>query len=364
MAETHSHPVAFMSYVRMDDQHENGRLTEFCQRLAGEVRMQTGDKFHIFQDRNDIAWGQQWQARIDGALDACTFLIPVLTPGFLKRQKCREELERFLDREEALGRNDLVLPLYYVECSAISDEVKRKTDPLAEALASRQFTDWRELRFEPLTSVSACKELANMARQIAQALERAQPTATPPQTTADKTSVAPDETGSLIPEEETSDLSTEAPRGPSPKTEIPTLVVDALHRGHYSTIGEAIKAAKPGHRLLVRPGLYREGLVIDKPLEIIGDGAPGEVVIEALSKCVLYFQAAMGRVANVTLRQAGGDWYAVDIAQGRLDLEDCDITSQGKSCVAIHDGADRQCKFSSVNFLRRCRRDVRVRLSS
>ena len=23
-------PVAFLSYVRLDDQHENGRLSEFC----------------------------------------------------------------------------------------------------------------------------------------------------------------------------------------------------------------------------------------------------------------------------------------------------------------------------------------------
>jgi hypothetical protein len=32
------------------------------------------------------------------------------------------------------------------------------------------------------------------------------------------------------------------------------------------------KAARPGDRILVRPGLYQEGLMIDKPLEIIGEG--------------------------------------------------------------------------------------------
>ena len=34
-------PMAFLSYVRLDDQHENGRLSEFAQRLSGEVRLQT-----------------------------------------------------------------------------------------------------------------------------------------------------------------------------------------------------------------------------------------------------------------------------------------------------------------------------------
>src|SRR5262245_27655205 len=102
-------PVAFMSYVRFDDEHENGRLTEFCKRLSGEVRVQMGEKFQIFQDRNDITWGQQWQERIDESLDAVTFLIPILTPGFFKSVACRAELERFLQREKRLKRNDLIL---------------------------------------------------------------------------------------------------------------------------------------------------------------------------------------------------------------------------------------------------------------
>jgi hypothetical protein len=54
--------AAFMSYVRMDDQHENRRLTELCSRLAGEVRMQLGQELLIFQDRNDISWGGAMEA--------------------------------------------------------------------------------------------------------------------------------------------------------------------------------------------------------------------------------------------------------------------------------------------------------------
>ena len=128
-----------------------------------------------------------------------------------------------------------------------------------------------------------------------------------------------------------------APSGPSPKTEPPTHVVDALHRGgDFSTITAAVEAARPGDRILVRPGLYREGLVIDKTLEIIGEGKRDDVVIEAKGKNVLMFQTTMGRVANLTMRQmGGGKWYAVDITQGRLDLEDCDITSKSLACVAV-----------------------------
>lgn len=150
-------PVAFLSYVRADDQHENGRLSEFCQRLSGEVRLQTGEVFGIFQDRNDIRWGEQWQQRIDDSLDAVTFLIPILTPGFFRSPPCRAEFERFLDRENRLGRRDLILPVYYVNCPILNDEARREADLLAKTIAERQYADWRELRFEPFTSPRSAK---------------------------------------------------------------------------------------------------------------------------------------------------------------------------------------------------------------
>jgi cobaltochelatase CobT len=54
-------PAAFFSYVRSDDTHDLGRISELRQNLEGEVKMQTGHAFHIFQDRNDISWGEQWK---------------------------------------------------------------------------------------------------------------------------------------------------------------------------------------------------------------------------------------------------------------------------------------------------------------
>jgi cobaltochelatase CobT len=73
-------PIAFLSYVRSDDQHDGGRITRFRERLEGEVKMQTGRPFAIFQDRNDIQWGQEWEERIAQSLADVTFLIPIVTP--------------------------------------------------------------------------------------------------------------------------------------------------------------------------------------------------------------------------------------------------------------------------------------------
>jgi F-box protein 11 len=98
-----SQPAAFMSYARVDDEYEDGLVSQLRQRLSGAVRAQTGEVFPIFQDREDIQWGQHWRQRIEEALDAVSLLIPIMTPSFFKSSACREEVTRFLEREEQLG---------------------------------------------------------------------------------------------------------------------------------------------------------------------------------------------------------------------------------------------------------------------
>src|SRR5437764_11340556 len=107
--------AGFLSYVREDDQYEQGRITEISKLLSGAVRMQSGELFPIIQDI-DIDWGEQWMERIEKSIDSVTFLIPIITPGFFKSDVCRSELLQFLDREKKLNRNDLILPVYYVDC--------------------------------------------------------------------------------------------------------------------------------------------------------------------------------------------------------------------------------------------------------
>ncbi len=337
-----------MSYVRFDDEHENGRLTEFCKRLSGEVRLQTGEAFHIFQDRNDIAWGQQWEQRIGDSIDVVTFLIPIITPGFLKSRPCRAEWERFIEREKRFRRNDLILPVYYVNCPILHDEARWQTDSIAKVIAGRQYADWRELRFEPFTSPAVGKTIARMATQVVEALEREKPEQ--PAVVATSKQASPGDLPIEMPGREPARQSAEVARGPALKTEPPTLVVDALNRGHYLTVTDALSAAKPGDRILVRPGLYKEGIVIDKPVEIIGDGELGDVVIEATGKNTVLFKANMGRIANLALRQSGGgNWFCIDIGQGRLDIEGCDISSQSAACVGIHGGADPRLRRNRIH---------------
>lgn len=130
-----------------------------------------------------------------------------------------------------------------------------------------------------------------------------------------------------------------------------SLVVSSDGRGDYASINEALKHAAPGSRLVVRPGVYDEAVTIDKEIEIVGDGPVEQIVLKSdRASCVL-MRAARARVAGLTLRgEAGGDegFFTVEIAGGRLLLEDCDITSRTLSCVAVHGDATEP-------LIRRCR---------
>jgi len=276
-------PAAFMSYVRLDDEHDNGQLTKFRERLSAEVRVQTGEGFSIFQDRNDIAWGQAWQERIDEALDAVTLLIVIITPSFFRSPACRKEVERFLERERKLARQDLILPVYYVSTLELDDPKRRDADELARVLAGRQFVDWRELRFEPFSAPVVRKAMAQLAARMRDTFWRLPAV---PSRQSDEAVREAEKPSELIVVPSAAKVTA--------KIDPPTHIVDPNQLGDFVTVGAAIKAAQSGDRILVRPGLYQEGLVIDKPLEILGDGATSDIEIRARSADAVLFTANIG----------------------------------------------------------------------
>ena len=114
--------------------------------------MHTGGELTVIQDRNDPLWIQAWQDRVENSIDAVTFLIAVVTPRFFLNADCRNELQRFFDREQELKREDLVLPVYYVTCPLLEDQERLAGDELARRIVTRSPVDWREVRFESIDS--------------------------------------------------------------------------------------------------------------------------------------------------------------------------------------------------------------------
>jgi hypothetical protein len=142
-----------------------------------------------------------------------------------------------------------------------------------------------------------------------------------------------------------------------------SVVVSANGSGDFASIGEAIGNVAPDTRLIIRPGIYNESVVVDKNVEIIGDGSAENIIIESANSSCVQMRADKAIVRNLTLRGSGARYgkafFAVGISRGALVLEDCDISSDSLSCVAvqgvdanptvkncrIHDGADSGVYF-------------------
>jgi parallel beta-helix repeat protein len=333
--------IGFMSYARMDDEDEqqgaSSRLSRFREALATEVERLSGTPFVIFQDRTDISWGASWRKRITESLDQATFFFPIITPRYFDSPPCRGELEQFLIRERALGRDNLILAIYYETFDPLYDPRRQAIDPLIRAVAERQLDDWRELRHEPSSTPAVRRRITRLAQEVASLL---------PSATA---AVASSRALGF----------TRRDRGGSSRrtftdvrSESSVIVVGDTPRADFRSLARAVKDAPAGVRILVLPGTYHEGVVVDKPLEIIGEGCdPGAVSLMVRGSDAVVFATTLGRIANLTICQVAGegDYVAVDIAQGRLDLEDCDIVSESLSGVLVRGGTDPRLRRNVIH---------------
>ena len=82
----------------------------------------------------------------------------------------------------------------------------------------------------------------------------------------------------------------------------PDLIVSALGDQEYKTIGAAILAATPEDRILVRPGVYSEQVLIDKPLEIFGDGPAKNIVLTNKNSPVVQMLTTQAKIKGITVK--------------------------------------------------------------
>ncbi len=166
-------PEAFLSYTRLDDEFFGGAITSLRRLLELGVQVVTGDRgFNIFQDVEGVEFGQKWQERINEAILSSTFLIPIVTPLFFKSDPCRDELQRFIEHEKGLGRDDLILPVYFVTTPVLERPELLKNDPLASEISSRQRHDWRVQADLPPNDPQIRRAVRELADKIAAAISR------------------------------------------------------------------------------------------------------------------------------------------------------------------------------------------------
>jgi F-box protein 11 len=138
-------------------------------------------------------------------------------------------------------------------------------------------------------------------------------------------------------------------------TQVPrpaSLIVAPDGSGHTRTVGEALAKASPHTPIFIRPGRYRESLTLNNPVQLIAEGRPSEVIIEAVGPPCITLRAAACLIHGLTLEHRTSlpgeesDAAALAVLRGDSVVEDCTFISASVG-IAIRGGraepAIRRC---------------------
>jgi parallel beta-helix repeat protein len=139
-----------------------------------------------------------------------------------------------------------------------------------------------------------------------------------------------------------------------------TITVDQSGNGQYLSISDAIANAQPNTRILVYPGHYRESLIIDRPLAIVGEGSKTEVIIESCNATCISIQTDYAFIRNVTIEcradtaQTDGAIldllsYAIAIPQGDVVIDQCDIAASIQACISCNENTTVKIRDSHIH---------------
>jgi nitrous oxidase accessory protein NosD len=116
-----------------------------------------------------------------------------------------------------------------------------------------------------------------------------------------------------------------------------SIIVTPEGGGHHRTIAEALEKAAPGARIFLRPGIYREALNIERPVELFGEGPASGIVLEGVGGTILHVRAETFSLHGVTLRGVPGEESGsalVEILRGTVLLEDSALATGGIGITA------------------------------
>ena len=131
----------FLSYTRSKDQYS--KVTTFRERLEAELLIRRpGTK--IFQDKENISEGEHFPEVIKDQIDQADLLLTLLSPAWLVSDWCRKEFSFFTRQLSDEKRLHRIMPVLWVETPQVD---ANSTDPIAKALSSIQYSDWRERRY-------------------------------------------------------------------------------------------------------------------------------------------------------------------------------------------------------------------------
>lgn len=167
----------FWSYAHADDDAVRGRIRGLKELVEHEYELLTGGgTLDLFLDHARLVWGDQWELRIQDALEATVFFIPIITPRYFRREECRKELLAFESQARSLGLEKLLLPILYVD---VPDLSVNHPDAAVRLVAGTQYEDWRELRLADDDTAEYRVAVNRLAKRLVDIADSTEPTPSP-----------------------------------------------------------------------------------------------------------------------------------------------------------------------------------------
>jgi hypothetical protein len=155
----------FWSYVHKDNDGMRGAILQVARDVQDEYGVITGGaELDLFLDNMKLKWGDKWRSQIRDAIAHSTFFIPIITPRYFKSEECRNELLGFAEQAQELGREALIMPLYFVDVPEL--ERGNSDDPMIKLVAESQMRDWRTRRFLDQTTQPYRLAVNDLATQL------------------------------------------------------------------------------------------------------------------------------------------------------------------------------------------------------
>lgn len=156
--------LVFISYSQQDNNYENQALSQFRDALSKSIEFVGGIGASISVRGPDFEIGRPISEQNNRLISEAVILVPVLTPNFFHDKRCRDALQRFLEREHQSGYH-LILPVHYQQVSGL-DPTPPGSNPLIHALRDRHMIDWKPLRGKPFDTKEVRAELERLAERI------------------------------------------------------------------------------------------------------------------------------------------------------------------------------------------------------
>lgn len=157
----------FVSYSHQDqDSSTGGDIRRFATDIVDALEGIHGRTARLFLDVADGRWGESLWSRLDKELQASTFLMPFITPRYLKSEGCRREFTSFSEATQRTESEQLLLPLVWISPPSLRSN--SSTDPILQRLSSTRYLDVTGARRADRGSA----DYGNLVEEVAGHLEK------------------------------------------------------------------------------------------------------------------------------------------------------------------------------------------------